>query len=169
MLNTLKDSLRQFIPQNIQDTALVRIFGLTKVPMLWYLRPSVVEMDDKKCIIKIPLNRRSKNHLNSMYFGSLCAGADCAGGLFAMKLIMQSGQKIALSFKDFHAEFLKRAEGDTFFTCDQGEEIAEFVSQVIGSEERHNKEMKIIATCPDKLGDEPVAIFTLTLSLKKKS
>lgn len=168
MLKNLYHKVENHLPAQIKDTAMVRIFGLTKVPMLWYLRPSVVEMDRQKCVIKIPLTRKSKNHLNSMYFGAMAAGADCAAGLFAMKLIMQSGENIALSFKDFHAEFLKRAEGDTLFSCVQGEEISTFVSEVIASGERMNKEMIVTATCPDKLGDEPVAQFKLTLSLKKK-
>jgi hypothetical protein len=43
---------------------------------------------------------------------------------------------VAFLFKDFHAEFHKRAGG---------------------------------ATVPDKLGDEPVASFRLTISMKKRS
>jgi hypothetical protein len=39
---------------------------------------------------------------------------------------------------------------------------------VLNSDERHNMPVEIIATCPKKLGDEVVARFTLTLSLKKK-
>ena len=168
-MNAWPEKVLEKIPQSVRDTALLRFFGFTKIPLLWYLKPVVMEMDDKRCVIKIPLNRRSKNHLNSMYFAALCAGADCAGGLFAMKLIRQSGEKVSLAFKDFHAEFHKRAEGHTYFVCEQGEEIAAFVKQVLESDERHHMPMKITAKCPDKLADEPVAEFTLTLSLKKKS
>src|SRR5690606_21976149 len=112
--------------------------------------------------------RRQKNHLSSMYFGVLAAGADCAGGLVAMQAIRASGKKVSLSFKDFHADFLKRAESDTVFTNTQGEEVRAFVTRVIASGERESFPVKVIATCPDKLGDEPVAEFTLTLSLKRK-
>lgn len=165
---SLTKSVEKFIPQHIRDTALVRLFGFTKIPMLWYIKPVVSFMDDKKCIIKIPLNRRTKNHLNSMYFGVLAAGADCAGGLFAMKHILKSKKKISLSFKEFHADFLKRAEGDTYFTCTQGREVKTFVDKVVESGERENMPLEIVATCPDKLGDEPIAKFTLLLSLKRK-
>ena len=126
-------------------------------------------MTDEVCEVKVPLNRRTKNHLNSMYFGVLCAAADCAGGLTAMKHIRKSGKNIALSFKDFHAEFLKRAEGDTVFRNTQGLEIQEFVKQVAESGERMNMPIEVIATVPSLEGDEPVAKFTLTLSLKLKS
>ena len=161
--------LYEVLPVNMRDTALVRMFGLFKVPLLYWIKPKVLELSDERTIVKVPLSRRTKNHLNSMYFGVLAAGADCAGGLAAMKMIINSGENISLAFKDFHAEFLKRAEGDTLFTCTQGQEIQEFVNKVLASNERHNMPVQIVATCPDKFDDEPVAIFTLTLSLKKKA
>ncbi len=158
----------QIIPPQYRDTAMIRAFGLMKVPLLFWISPSVKELTNKRCVVKIPLNRRTKNHLKSMYFGVLACGADAAGGLAAMKLIINSGENVSLAFKDFHAEFLKRAEGDTYFTCEQGEEIQKFVEMVVASDERHNMPVKITATCPD-IDDEPVAEFTLTLSLKKKT
>lgn len=156
------------LPESVRDTALLRIFGFTKIPMLWFIKPSVVKMDDETCIVKVPLTRKTKNHLNSMYFGVLSAAADCAGGLTAMKHIMNSGKKVSLAFKDFHADFYKRAEGDTLFTNTQGKEIEKFVQDVIESGERMHMPVHIIATVPSKFGDEPVAEFTLTLSLKLK-
>jgi acyl-coenzyme A thioesterase PaaI-like protein len=167
-MSAVTQNILNRIPPKYRDTAMIRLFGIMKVPMLFWIRPSVVELSDKRCEIKIPLTRRTKNHLNSMYFGVLACGADCAGGLSAMKQIEQSGKKVSLAFKEFDAKFLKRPEGDTHFICDQGEEIQEFVQKVLASDERHNMPVKITATCPSKLGDEPVAEFTLILSLKKK-
>lgn len=152
----------------IKETLFVRAFGLTKIPMIWWLRPRVIALDKSRTAIVLPLSRRSKNHLNSMYFGALSAGADLAGGLSAMKEIERSGKKIALSFKSFHADFKKRAEADVLFECTQGEEISEFVKKVAASPDRHEMMVKITATCP-KVSDEVVAEFQLELSLKVKS
>jgi hypothetical protein len=91
----------------------------------------------------------------------------------AMRLIQQAESegkgRVALVFKDFHAEFLKRAEGDVHFTCTQGAEIRALVARTIASGERESLPVQVIATVPKKLGDEPVAKFVLTLSLKKKN
>lgn len=163
----LKELITKNIPKKFQDTLLVRFFGLTKVPLIFFVGPSVVRLDDEQCIIKIPLNRRTKNHLNSMYFGVLATGADLAGGLVAMKEISESKKNVALSFKDFHVEFLKRAEGDVHFICTQIPEIKKFVGEVIASGERMNFPVHIEAIVPSK-GTEPVAKFILTLSLKLK-
>ena len=103
-----------------------------------------------------------------MYFGALCAGADCAAGAFAMHLIRQQPHNISLIFKDFEAQFLKRAEGDVHFCCRQGKEIAELVTQAATSGERVERQFEVIATVPS-LSDEPVARFKLTLSLKKRA
>ena len=102
-----------------------------------------------------------------MYFGVLATGADLAGGLVAMKEITDSKQKVALSFKDFHAEFLKRAEGDVHFVCTQIPELKKFVAEVIASGERMNFPVNIVAIVPSE-GLAPVAKFILTLSLKLK-
>lgn len=162
-------SLSQALPTKMKETFLLRAFGFLKIPVLFFISPTVLEVTERVCVVKVPLNRRTRNHLNSMYFGVLAAGADCAGGLIAMRMIQEEGDKVSLIFKDFHAEFLKRAEGDVHFTCEDGSAIRETVRKALGSGERENVPVHVIATVPSKLGSEPVAKFTLTLSLKKKS
>jgi len=103
-----------------------------------------------------------------MYFGALSAGADCAAGLYAMNLIEKRSERILLIFKDLKAEFLKRAEGDVYFHCDQGREIAGLVAEAAQSDERVDMPVHVEARVPSQC-DDPVAKFTLTLSLKKKS
>jgi acyl-coenzyme A thioesterase PaaI-like protein len=164
----LKDLIIKNVPQKIQDTLFLKVFGLIKIPLIIFVGPSIVRFDNEQCVIKIPLNRRTKNHLNSMYFGVLATGADLAAGLVAMKEISKSKKKVALSFKDFHAEFLKRAEGDVHFICTQIPEIKKLVAEVIASGERMNFPVHIEAIVPSK-GPETVAKFILTLSLKLKN
>ena len=146
----------------------ILFFGLTQVPLIFYCRPKVVSISDSKLEIKIKLNRRTKNHLNSMYFGVLAVGADVTGGFLAMRYIQASTSKIALIFKDFKAEFLKRAEGDVHFVCEDGIAIQNLVRAAEETGERQSLPVQIIATVP-KISDEPVAKFILTLSIKKKS
>src|SRR4051812_41246690 len=106
-LSKIVSPISQIIPTTIKETVLLRTFGFLKVPLLCFVSPSVVELSDQRCVIRIPLNRRTKNHLNSMYFGALSVGADCAGGLMAVRFIREMGNKISLIFKDCHSEFLK--------------------------------------------------------------
>jgi acyl-coenzyme A thioesterase PaaI-like protein len=157
------------LPSSVIETFLLRAFGFLKIPLLFFVRPSVLDATDDRCVVRIRLKRRSKNHLGSMYFGALAVGADCAGGLIAMRQIRAEGSPISLIFKDFHANFLKRAEGDVHFTCEQGAAIRELVKRANQTGERENMSVRVTATVPSQLGSEPVAQFLLTLSLKRRS
>lgn len=136
--------------------------------MIGYCRPRVVNVSDTEVILSIPLNRRTRNHVGSMYIGAMTVGVDFVTGLTAMTSIKKSKKNIVLIFKDLKSSFIKRAEGETFFTCSHTKEIEAAVGKAVDSKQRVNIEVPIIATVPEKFGDEPVAEFTITLSMKEK-
>ena len=144
------------------------IFGIIRIPLIFFCRPRVVTITETSLEVKIKLNRRTRNHLNSMYFGVLSIGADVTGGFLAMEYIRKSKSKISLIFKDFHADFLKRAEGDVHFRCNEGLEISQLVEKTIESGQRQNMVVHISARVPS-ISDDVVAEFELTLSLKEKA
>lgn len=155
------------IPTTTKATALLQGFGLFNIPLLFLVRPRVVELDGTRASIAVPLNRMTKNHLGSMYFGALAIGADSVVGILAIHHIRARQAKVHLSFKDFQADFLKRPEGDVLFICEAGKEIESFVEEVIQSGERKNLTIPAYAIVP-KTSPDPVARFRLTLSLKRK-
>ena len=136
--------------------------------MIGYCRPRVINVSDTEVVLSIPLNRRTRNHVGSMYIGAMTIGVDFVTGLTAMTSIKKSKKNIVLIFKDLKSSFIKRAEGETFFTCNHTKEIGAAVKKVVDSKQRVNIEVPIIATVPEKFGDEPVAEFTITLSMKEK-
>ena len=101
-----------------------------------------------------------------MYIGVLTVGADLSSAILALNLINKSKIKIVPIFKDLKAEFLKRAEGDVHFICNEGKKINFMIKKVLNKKIRVNESINVIAYVPDKLGDEPVAKFSLTLSIK---
>ncbi len=152
-----------------KDTLMLRAFGWTKIPLLGFIQPRVRAMDADHCVIEVPLTWRTRNHLKSMYFGVLSTGADMAGGLLAMRIIQGSGKNISLVFKDFKAEFLKRAESNTLFVCNEGAQVRAFLDRVLASPDR--QEMPVHVEAHSKVDGkyECVARFVLTLSLKNRS
>jgi acyl-coenzyme A thioesterase PaaI-like protein len=150
------------------ETARVRLFAL-RVPMLLFVGPRVLELDDLGCAVEIPLGWRSKNHVGSMYFGALCAGADVAGALNALRFARDRYPGVVPLFKDLKVEFLKRADGDVLFRCREGRRVAEAVQKAGETGERVTLPVEVLATVPRKYGDEPVARFTLGLSMKRKA
>ena len=152
----------------IKATWSLRLFAWTRIPLIAILRPTLLAADAKQCVVKIPLGWLTRNHLGSLYFGALCIGADLAGGLIVMNLIRARRSTVAFLFKDFHAEFHKRAEGAAVFTCHDGEKLQDLLDRAEASGEREEDVVEVVATVPDKLGDEPVATFQLTISMKKR-
>jgi hypothetical protein len=147
----------------------LRLFGLFKVPLLFYIRPSVVELNEHRCVIRVPLRRATKNHLGSMYFGALAIGADCAIGLFAVDQIDRAGEKISLVFKSFQSNFIKRPESDVYFICEEADKIRNLVDRAKNSSERQTESIRGRATIRKNGIEETVAEFELGLSLKKTS
>ena len=157
----------RFLSQKLKMTLYIRYFGLIKVPMIFYCKPSVQDISSKSVVVKIPFIRRNRNHLGSMYLGALCVGADITSALLSLSIIKKSGKKILPIFKDFKADYFKRAEGDVLFVCNQGDEIQNMIDEVIKKKVRINKKIDVLAYVPSKLNEEVVAKFSLTLSLKE--
>ena len=153
----------------MKPTTMVRLWSLRNVFLLWLIRPSILELTDDRCVVRVPLNWRTRRRdIHAMYLGTLCMGADVAAGLISFKLVMDRKLNMSFVFKDIRGEFLKRADGDVVFTNDDGPMIQAMVAKAMETGERQESTVHVVATVPAKYGDEPVARFELTLSLKKR-
>jgi len=152
----------------IRQTLALRAWAFRKIRMISYVRPTVVELTDERCEIRIPLSWRTRNHLRSMYFGALCTGADAAAAVIGLRAVEKQREKFSILFKDVRGEFFKRAEGDTHFVCEQGREILALLDRARTSGERESLPVHIVATVPKLLGGEPIVQLKLTLSAKRK-
>ncbi len=161
----IKDQLDAYLPEKTKANLLLKAFSLGKVPLLFLTGASIQSIDVNHCQIKMPFNKLIKNHLGSVYFGALAIGADACVGFLAAYQIEKTQRPISLVFKSFEAQFLKRAEGPTIFSCDQGERINELIQKCMKTGERHHDKIAAKAMCRGEI----VAEFQLELSLKIKS
>jgi hypothetical protein len=153
----------------MKPTTMVRLWSLQNVFLLWLIRPKILELTDNRCIVRVPLNWITRRRdIHAMYLGTLCMGADVAAGLISFKIVNERKERVVFIFKDLKAEFLKRAEGDVVFTNNDGHVVQDLLRRALETGERQEATVHITATVPSKLGDEPVATFELTLSVKKK-
>ena len=153
----------------MKPTTMVRLWSLKNVFLLWLIRPAILELSDDRCVVRVPLNWRTRRRdIHAMYLGTLCMGADVAAGLISFKLVMDRKLNVSFVFKDIRGEFLKRADGDVVFTNNDGPMIQAMVAKAMESGERQESTVHVVATVPEKYGEEPVARFELTLSLKKR-
>ncbi len=150
-----------------KETLKLRLLGLKKIPLVFLTSPKIIEISDTRIELKIPLNYITKNHLGSMYLGTLCIGADMAIGLLGFSKIEKARSKVNIIFKDLRAQFLRRPESDVHFICEEGEGIENLITQAIVKGERQSKTFKTYAIVPKIDKAKIVAEFYLTLSAKK--
>lgn len=134
-----------------------------KIPMLGRLRPRLIRLDREQSVVRIRLKRRSKNHLNSMYFAALAAGADVAGGIHVFYFAEAYGKKVSFAFKSVKGQFLKRAETDVEFVCKEGPAIESFILKSMETKERYNH---IVIVNAYNTSGEIVAVFEMEISVK---
>ena len=142
---------------------MVFLLGITRIPLLAYVRPKVVSITPDSVHVTIRLRRRTKNHLRSMYFGALAVGADTAAGIHAFYYGKKWNLPISFAFKSMQAEFIKRATSDVLFVVNDGKSVEEAVIQARDSGERINIPVHVNAYNKE---EEIVATFIMTISVK---
>lgn len=141
------------------------LLGLFKIPMIGFVKPKLVAIDDESVEVRIRLRRRTRNHLNSMYFGALAVGADIAAGIHVFYFGEKFNKRISFAFKSIHAEFIKRADTETTFLCEDGSKIWEVIEKAERTGERINEIVEVIALNSSK---EEVARFRMGISVRIK-
>lgn len=142
------------------------LLGMLKIPMIGFVRPRIVSINNQKAVLKIKLKRRTKNHLKSMYFGAMAVGADLAAGLHTYYLAGDDSRRMSFVFKSIGAEFHKRAETDAFFVCNDGEKLSTAIQESLQSGERVNQDVQVLVL---NTADEVVATFNMTVSFRFRS
>lgn len=155
--------------QNFKDNLFLSAYAWTKIPLIGFCAPRVLEASDQRTVLKVNLGFRTKNHLGAMYFGALAIGSELCIAMLAVKKIKESGERIDFLFKDYKADFIKRAEGDVHFICEEAQVVVDQIHEAKNSTERINRTMTAYAIVPSVSATEKVATFALTLSVKRRS
>lgn len=154
--------------ENLKNNLFLTMYAWTKIPLIGFCSPKIVEANDQRTVLKVPLKYRTKNHLGVMYFGALAIGSELCIAMLAVKKIQESGLRIDFLFKDYKANFLKRAEGDVHFICEEAQVVVDQINEAKNSSERINRTMTAYAIVPSVSTTEKVATFELTLSVKNR-
>lgn len=97
----------------------IKVVSFIKIPLLGLCRPKIVGLTTQKSTVFVPLNWMTKNHLGSMYFGALSMGAELSIALEVLRRIQGEKAPVGFVFKTFNAQFLKRADTDVHFCCEE--------------------------------------------------
>ena len=142
---------------------LLFLLGFVKIPMIRFTNPKLLAIDDNSVRVKIKLRRRTKNHLNSMYFGALSVGADIAGGIQVFYFSKKMDRKVSFAFKGMNAQFQKRAESDIVFESNEGQKIQKAMEKSLKEGSRINDSIMVEAKNDQ---GEVVATFEMIVSVR---
>jgi acyl-coenzyme A thioesterase PaaI-like protein len=141
------------------------LLGKFRIPLIGYTGVRLTELNDTTAKVAVKLKRRTRNHLNSMYFGALAIGADVAGGIHAFYYAQQLNTKVSFAFKGMNCEFIMRAESDCTFICKDGKKVEAAISKSIATKDRVNETTQVEAF---DANNELVATFEMIVSVKCK-
>ena len=110
-----------------------RLYLLKNLPSAYFSGVKVEYSDFERCIVSIPYKWFSTNPFRSTYFACLSMAAEMSTGVLAMAATYKRKPKVSMLVTKIEGKFLKKANGITTFTCEDGKAIANTINHSISS------------------------------------
>ena len=134
------------------------------LPAAWFMGIRVKNVSAEKAEVTVPYHWRSQNPFKSIYLIAQCAAAELSTGLLCT-LALQGRGKISMLATHIEADFTKKANTLTTFTCNEGAEIFQLIDEVVATGEART----IIMTSKGvQENGEVVSVTRVTWSFKAK-
>ena len=106
------------------QTLKFRMYLLHKLPAAFFSGVKIIEIDEERCITSVPYKWLTQNPFRSTYFASLAMAAEMSTGTLALSNIYKRTPAISMLVTKMEADYFKKVNDRTFFTCEDGKEIA---------------------------------------------
>ncbi len=143
-----------------------RFFLLQQLPAAFFAGLRIVHFDANSCTVKIKYSWFSKNPFKSIYFAVEAMAAEMCSGMLAFSQVYNRNPKISMLVVKLEVNFIKKATGTIFFTCEDGAAIQAAINESIETGEGRT----IVCVSKGKnSANETVAEFFITWSFKARS
>jgi hypothetical protein len=157
-------AVRRYI-QDLNTAWKMRLYFWQKIPSLIFWGVRVKSADPYRCQVTMPYGWRTQNPFRSIYFAAQCGAAELSTGL--LSIIATHGRgPISMLITGVEAEFVKKADSRTTFTCEEGDKILEVVQRAIDTGE--GQEVTVTSTGVQESG-EVVSRIRFRWSFKVKN
>lgn len=143
-----------------------RLFLFYKLPAAFFSGLRIKECTDEKCITSVPYKWLTQNPFKSTYFASLAMAAEMSTGALALSNTFKQSPAISMLVTKMEAQYFKKANGLTFFTCEDGLLISSIVDEARRTGEGKTVTVKTIG---QNETSELIAEFLFTWSFKVKA
>ncbi len=142
-----------------------RLFLLRNLPAAYFAGLKIIALDAQHAIVAVPYKWFTKNPFRSIYFAVLSMAAEMSTGLLCMGNTYLCDPGVSMLVLKVEGDFLKKAAGKIYFTCNDGNNIKEAVQEAILS---GNAKTMICHSVGRNEMDETVAAFYITWSFKAR-
>lgn len=142
-----------------------RMYLLYKLPAAFFSGVKIKEITKEKCITTVPYKWLTQNPFRSTYFASLAMAAEMSTGILALINTYKREPSVSMLVTKMEATYFKKATEHTFFTCEEGLQIANAINDSCSTGE--GKIITVKSIGKNKSG-ELIAEFLFTWSFKPK-
>lgn len=152
--------------KSVSNPFLFRLFLLKSLPMAFIAGIRVKAISQASVVTVIKFKWLTQNPFRSMYFACQAMAAEMSTGLLVMDAIHNSTPAISMLIVKNQAAYYKKAVGKITFACEDGQKVAEVISQAKQTGEGYVMDLKSIGK--NEQG-EVVSEFIFTWSVKAKN
>ena len=126
----------------------------------------VRHLDEHKTITSVPFKNVNKNPFRSIYFAVQCMAAELSTASACLLAIQGIKPSVALIVVEVKAQFIKKADGRIFFTCEDNQKAFQAVRECVDSGESRTVTMETTGRLKD---GSVVTSAQITWSFKQRS
>jgi hypothetical protein len=142
-----------------------RFFLLVKLPTAFLCGLRIKQFSEKSTTIVVRHWWFTQNPFRSMYFAVQSMAAEMSTGLMCFGQIYQREPAVSMLVVRVDSQYIKKATGLIFFTCEDGEKIEAAIEETIRTGEGTGVVTRSVGTNEK---NEIVAEFQITWSFKAK-
>ncbi|MBI5368057.1 MAG: DUF4442 domain-containing protein [Planctomycetes bacterium] len=155
-----------YVRKNLLSRWRLPFVFLARLPMGLFAGLRVRAISDEVCRATVRYRWRNRNPFGSTYWAVLGMAAELASAALVIQAVHGRKPSIATLVTGVNARFLKKALGETTFTCAAGREIAAAVEQAVATGEAREFATAVRGVAED---GETVAEFTIHWSIKVRA
>lgn len=142
-----------------------RMYLLSKLPAAYFSGIKIKKLTSEECITTVPYKWLTQNPFRSTYFASLAMAAEMSTGVMALSNIYKRKPSVSMLVTRMEVNYFKKATGITYFTCTEGNQIANAINETISTKQGTTVSVKSLGQ--NKAG-ETIAEFVFTWSFKAR-
>lgn len=145
---------------------LFRVYLWVKLPLAACAGLRLVELDGRRCVVRLPGGWRTQNPFRSTYFAAQCMAAEMSTGAPAMVLLEGTPASVSMLVRQVHASFVKKALGRTLFTFEDVAAMQAAIERAAASDDAQ----EFVARSVGRMADgSVVSEIEVTWSFKRRA